>query len=174
MSNIHKNQAIKLVTNIIENTHFLPKWFISIHYLSNRAMYHDKNHDTFRIKNETNTLEKVEREFKHFKNLILCRAYNKSSVNKISCIKFRFLSFYEKGEANYTYHNHIIVENIPNYSTQEDMNILLKAVQLKHPGIENSCDSVDVRPYQNRHISYSLKTTTRYYLPMDLINLDLN
>lgn len=174
MNNIYKNQAIKLVTNIIEENNFLPKWFFSIHYISNRAIYHDKNHTQFRIKNETNTLEKVEREFRHFKNILLCRAYNKSSVNKISYNKFRFISFYETGEANYAYHNHIIVENIPEFDTQEEVDKLLKVVQLKHPGIENSCDSVDVRPYQNRHISYCLKTATRYYLPLDLINSDIN
>jgi hypothetical protein len=174
LNNCYQDSAIELVNKLISNINFQPIWFVSIHYLQNRAIYHNSNHSKFRVKNESNSIESTEKNFKHFKNLLLCKTHNVSSANRIKNKKFRMLAFHEQGEANYSYHSHILLEAIPTYSTQDDVDGLLRLVQHKHKGMENWIDGVDVKAvYSNGWIDYVCKTATKDYSPLDLLNSDL-
>lgn len=165
----------KLVTALISKTNFKPKWFICVHYKTNKSSRHNFEDYQFHVKSETDTISKVERNFRHFKNLLLCKTYNVTSRNKIKCNKFRFLHFYELGEAKYNYHSHIVIEDIPKHPTLEDVKGLLKAVQLRHPDIENSEIAIDVRLiYSNDWLSYVLKTATQSFTPLDIHNSDID
>jgi hypothetical protein len=169
-----KSEAKKFVKNIIKETNFKPRWFITIHYKSNKSFTLDNKIDKVRIKDETDSIDKVIKEFRHLKNLMFCKAYDVKSASKISCDKFRFLSFYELGESKSNYHNHLIIESIPSNPLIADVKNLLDWAQFKHPGIENSKDAIDVREvYSDGWIPYVLKTTTESYLPLDLINSDV-
>jgi hypothetical protein len=169
-----KLEAKKFVKNIIKETNFKPKWFITVHYKSNKSFILNDKIDKVRIKDETDSLDKVSKEFRHIKNLMLCKVYDVKSASKIRCNKFRFLSFYELGESKFNYHNHIAIESIPNNSSITDIRNLLEWAQLKHPGIENSKSAIDVKEiYSNGWIPYVLKTATESYLPLDLIYSDV-
>jgi len=165
----------KLVTSIVKSTNFKQKWFISVQYKSNRAnRYNFKKHQ-FNIISETDTIDKVEKNFKHLKNLLLCEVYNVTNANRIRCNKFRFLHFYELGEAKYNYHSHIVVEDIPDYPTVEDVEGLLEAVQARHKGIEELAIAIDVQPiYSDGWLPYVLKTTTQSFTSLDIINSDID
>ena len=170
-----KLAAKQLVKNIIKETNFKPKWFLTVHYKSNKSFVLSDKVDKSRILDETDSIEKVCREFRHLKNLLLCKVYNVKSAKRISCNKFRFLSFYELGEAKSNYHNHIVIEKIPNYPLITDVESLMESVQLKHPGIENSQSAIDVREiYSTGWISYVLKTATESYLPLDINFSNIN
>jgi hypothetical protein len=169
-----KVESNKLVTSIISRTNFIPKWFVSAHYKTNRSSRHNFQDYEFKIISESDAISKVEKNFKHLKNLLLCKVFNVSSANRIRCNKFRFLHFYEFGESKYNYHSHIIIEDIPNHPTLEDVESLLEAVQVKHKGIENSETAIDVKPiYSDGWVDYVLKTSTQYFNPLDLTNSDI-
>ena len=171
-----KLAAKQLVKNIIKETNFKQKWFISVHYKSNKSFSLSERINKSRIISETDSLDKVSREFRHLKNLLLCKVYSVKSASKIrDCNKFRFLSFYETGESKSNYHNHLIIESIPNHPVITDVKSLIKSVQLKHPGIKNSQSAIDVREiYSKNWIGYVLKTSTESYLPLDIKNSDIN
>ena len=174
LNNSYQDNATELVNKIIKDINFQPVWFVSIHYLQNRSVYHNSNHDKFRVKNECDSIESTEKNFKHFKNLLLCKTHKVSSANRIKTRQFRILAFHEKGKANYSYHSHLLMEDIPNHSTQEDVNSLLRLIQHKHKNMENWVDGVDVRAKStDGWIPYVCKSASQNYLPLDIINSDL-
>jgi hypothetical protein len=167
LNNEYQDNAIEFTNKIIRDINFNAKWFISIHYLQNRSIYHNSNHDKFRVKNECQTIESAEKNFKHFKNLLLCKTHNVTNANRI-------LAFHETGEANYSYHTHCLIETIPNYSTQEDVDSLIRLMQHKHKGMENYNEGVDIKAvYSDGWIGYVNKSATKDYLPTDLQNSDI-
>ena len=170
-----KIELNNLVTALISKTNFKPKWFISVHYKTNRSSRHNFEDYEFKVISEVHTIDKVEKNFKHLKNLLLCKVYNVSNANRIRCNKFRFLAFNELGEAKYNYHSHIVIEDIPDYPTLEDVEDLLEAVQLRHKSIENLETAIDVRLiYSDGWIDYVLKTATQSLTPLDIINSDID
>jgi hypothetical protein len=157
-----KNEAIKResklwLNKIIKEQKLLIKFYITIKYKEQNSK----------------TIESTELSFRHFKNLLLCKIYGVSSKSRLPEDRIKMLVFNEMGEAGTHYHTHVLIENIPNYTTIESVESLLRAVQKKHQGIPNGVNEVHVRKQHSYQKTYSLKQTTRNYISLDIYNSDI-
>jgi glycogen synthase len=158
--------------DIIRKTNFIPNYFITVKYTSNRSWTAKDKIDKFIPVSDTRSLHHAERNAKHFINLLYCKIYNKSNVNRINDNKFRMLVFHENNESE-DYHTHIISENIPNIIHVQDLDTVLSHIQIKHKGIQSGSNGIHSKLFCENHVSYCCKTVTEDYYPLDIYNSSL-
>jgi hypothetical protein len=162
------------IHQIIRNNNIIPKWFITIKFISTESFSLSNHDDRLNIKFDNNNIAKVEKEINYFINLLYQAVYGKTSTKKIKEPKFQILSFIEKGEANYEYHCHLITENI-NDKSIEELKEILSRIRIKHKGIRSrDTNAIDIIPYAYRHSTYVFKTFTKETNPLSILTSRIN